>query len=174
MSARSASAVAFGGCSCHLQKASVLPLRRIPHERCRSQASHIEQVYSLEAKLKHAGFNHEQARSLLLTSSRLSQIRQKADYHNIRRVFESSWKIEDEMIERGSTLKQARHMGCMFIALAATQLPKKTYTGDEYWQHWEVSARDVGNSLEAGGAKKHKGYDLATSMLNFIISDQKQ
>jgi len=132
-------------------------------------------VYKLENQLQRAGFSHEQARTLILTSSRLQNIRRQADYNDIRKVFEASWKIEDDMLSHELPLKQARQIGCMFVALAATEHPSKGYDYQEpYWNHWELSAgRYAGESLEAGGAKRYKGYDLAKAMLNFAILDRK-
>ena len=156
-------------CLRHRAQLVVRPLRSAT--RC---LSHVEDVYKVEKKLQKAGFSFDQARTILLTSSRLRQSRRRADFKDIRKVFEASWGIEDDMLSKGLSLKQARHIGCMFVALAATEHPDKGYKFQEtYWNHWELSAaRCAGESLEAAGARKYKGYDLAQAMLNFTILDR--
>ena len=140
--------------------------------------SHAEQVYKVESQLIQAGFSQKQARTLLLTGSRLSEIRRKADFQQIKSVFEAAWEIEDEFMQHGMDLKGARQVGCMFVALAATQLKGRGlavgYHSEEFWNFWEVSAAEgTGQCLEAAGVPRYSGYSLAKSILNFFILDQK-
>ena len=148
-----------------------------PHGRVQRVRSLAEHVYSLESQLTRAGFTSQQARSLLVTGSRLSDIRRKLDFQQIKSVFEASWEIEDELVRHGMDRKKARHMGCMFVALAATQFggKGKGYNCDDYWNFWETSAaEDAGNCLEAAGVRKHKGYMLAKSMLTFMVLEKRK
>lgn len=126
--------------------------------------SSADKTYDLEDRLRDAGFTQSQARSLLVTGSRMTQLQEKADFRNISRVFEVAWQIEDDMMQQGMVLEQARRISCMFVALAATQVDRES---ELFWRVWEASeTRNVTDSLKAAGAP-HTTYTLADTMLDY-------
>ena len=162
-------------CLCGHFSRSPVRVRHVRHVRlvkCCSRNAEI--VYKLENDLQTAGFTQQQARTLLLTSTRLQNIKRNADFSDVNKVFEASWEIEDAMMALGLPLKRARHIGCLFIGLAATEFQDRGYHAHEpYWNHWEVDvATQAGEHLEKAGANG-SSRRLAQAMLNFVVFNRR-
>ena len=127
-----------------------------------------ERVYDMEAKLQKSGFTEKQARALILAAACLRRFREKVSFDDVSTVFDISWQVEDDMLKAGFSNSQARQLGLMFVALASTKQDRSLRHSNKFWDFWEVEdASKAGHCLELAGAEQFKGFDLATTMLDF-------
>lgn len=128
-----------------------------------------ERVYELEGKLQRNGFTEKQARALILAAACLRRLGETITFDDVRKVFNTAWQVEDDMLEAGFTMMQARQLRLMFVALASTKKDRNIGSRSyPYWDFWDgYEAQGAGDCLEQVGVAKYEGYALAEAMLNF-------